>query len=466
MNFRRALAFAVGPVLSAALGFAALPLLAMHYSPEIIGRNNIFQVFSSLALLIAYCGLDQALAREFHETEDHRALFNVCFLPGLTFLSLFLLATLPFAAELSEILYGQAQPSWYYLSCACIYLAFITRFLSIIVRMQERGIAYSASQVFPKLVILLVLSGYVGLRAPHGYSSLLFANLAAGFAVFAVAAWNTRTELFFRSALSIDRGALAKALRFGLPLVGAGLAYWGLTASSTLALRFYSTFGELGVYSMAINFAGIALVIQTVFSTIWMPTVYKWVASNENLDMVHVVTSCVTATVCLAFCFCGAFSWVIDFIVPSEYYQVKFIVTCCMAQPLLYTVSEATVAGLNVKRLTGRALKIAVFAFFCNVLLSLALVPSLGASGAAVSNALAFFIFMVARTEVSARVWPIPSRHKIYLTTGCLTLVAVGMALVPRYAPYIYSSLWLIFLLIVLFYFRREFRLIWRFVVR
>lgn len=414
MNKKKILAFALGPILGAFLGFVSLPIIAWFFAPEDIGRNNIFQIFTSFSILLFVLGLDQAYVREFHETENRFSLFKVCFIPGLLLLTLAIIASLPFAGDISKLLYGEREPLWYLITAGCVILSFIARFLSLVVRMQERGLAYSASQILPKLVLIAILIAYILFGADHVYTNLLYANLVSVFLVVLIFSWNTKSDWLPAATAKINKEELKKVFRFGTPLIGAGIAYWGLSATSTIALRTFSDFKELGIYSMAMSFAGVAMIFQAIFTTVWMPTVYKWVAAKENLEKIDVITGYVLAAVCFIFALTGMFSWVIDFFLPPEYSQVKYIVMCSMAQPLLYTLSETTVVGLNVQRKSLHALGIALFALFCNAVLSFILVPDLGAAGAATANAVAYVIFLVARTEVSIRLWRVIPRKKLY----------------------------------------------------
>ena len=456
MNRKKILAFALGPMLGAALSFISLPLIAWYFPLEDIGRNSVFQIFTSFSILLFVLGLDQAYVREFHETENRFSLFKACFVPGLLLIIIALVATFPFAAEISRLLYGQSNALWYLITAGCIILSFTARFLSLVVRMQERGLAYSVSQVLPKLAVLAVLVGYVAFDAERNYVNLLYANLVSVLFVVLVFGWNTKADWAHAVTAKIDRVELKKIFRFGIPLVGAGVAYWGLSATSTIALRTYSDFKELGIYSMAMSFAGVAIIFQTIFSTVWMPTVYKWVAANEDLKKIDVVTGYVLTAVCFMFALAGIFSGVIDYILPKEYVEVKYILMCCMAQPLLYTLSEATVVGLNIQRKSMYAFGIAIIALACNALLSIMLVPKFGAAGAAVSNAIAYFVFLVARTEVSVRFWRPISRFKIYASVVCILMLAITTALIGNLMVVHYSVGWALLTGVLLVWFKKE----------
>lgn len=428
MNRKNIFAFALGPVLTALLGLITLPIVAWIFSPADIGRNNVFQVAINFSLLIFVLGLDQAFVREYHESKKQAALFKACFLPGLLLLAVAVVLLIPFSAEVSLFLYGVPEPLWGWLTAGCILFNFIARFLSLILRMQERGLAFSLSQVMPKVLMVSVLLGYLFLDVDRVYTSLLLANLISIVAVTLALSWNTRIELKESFFAQFHRSDFNSLLSFGFPLIAAGIAYWGLKATSTLVLRMDGAFEELAVYSLALSFASAATVFQTIFSTIWMPTVYKWVANNSDLELLESVNGQVVAVIGVILLLSAMLSWLVDYLLPPVYAEVKYLLPACMLQPLFYTLSETTVVGLNIQRKTGYSILIALIAFFVNLSLSLLLAGEFGAVAVASVNALAFFIFTVLRTEFSRKVWrPFP-RAKMYISSGFYLLFAILFA--------------------------------------
>src|SRR5690606_1202736 len=100
-------------------------------------------------------------------------------------------------------------------------------------------------------------------------------------------------------------------LTFSMPLILGGIALWGLTDVDKAFLRALASFEELAVYSVSVSFAAAAIILQSVFSPVWAPTVYKWASKGEGLENVHRVTRYVLALVVVLFCFAGLLSWIV-----------------------------------------------------------------------------------------------------------------------------------------------------------
>lgn len=414
MNARKVLAFSVGPIGAAVLGLITLPIVAWLFSPEDIGRLTMLNVTVSFALLLFSLGLDQAYVREFHEVQDKPGLLKAVFIPGFVILVIALLAIGLSPWSPSLLLFGIDSPLLTVLLYAAILLSFGSRFLSLILRMQERGLAFSMSQLLPKLLFLVIVLGYVWLGAEAVFDNLIMANFLALLAVFVVYTWNTRKEWLPAFSATIDKAKQSQMIRYAIPLIGSGVAFWGLTAMDKVFLRSLSSFEELGVYSIAVSFAGAALVFQAIFSTVWAPVVFKWAAEGVEPQKIKNVMDYVTLAVVLIWSLAGMFSWVVTYILPPEYNSVQYILLAAMAYPLLYTLSESTGVGIGIKRKTLFSLLAAVVALIANAIGNWVLIPIYGAAGAAMASAVAFFIFFAIRTEASAKLWEGFERWRMY----------------------------------------------------
>ncbi|RUO62631.1 lipopolysaccharide biosynthesis protein [Pseudidiomarina insulisalsae] len=429
MKLRTIISFAVGPIGAALLGFITLPVITWFFSSADIGRIALLHVVLSFGVLLFSMGLDQAYVREYHEDPNRPTLLKVTLLPGFGLLLMALALTMVEPTFLSRMLFGLPEVSYSILVAVCVLASFTSRFLSLILRMQERGLAYSMSQVLPKVVFLALVGLYVLFADEFNFVKLLVGHTVSLLTVVVIYSWNTRQDwlLSVRAPFSVERFKFL--LSYSSPLILASLAFWGLTAMDKLFLRGLSSFEELGVYSVAVSFAAAATIVQTIFSTIWAPLVYKWAAAGINEDKVRQVIGYVLAVVLGLFAAAGLFSWIILYLLPEQYVEVQYLVVACMAFPLLYALSEATKVGIGIQRKTKLSMIAAVVAALLNLVGNYLLIPILGAQGAALSTAVAFFVFFVLRTEFAIRVWiPLP-RLLLYAPTGTCVILSILMVL-------------------------------------
>lgn len=455
MNRYKIASFALGPIAGAAFGLISLPIITWFYKADDIGRIAMLQVVVSMSVLLFSLGLDQAYVREYHEQENKPALLKTVMLPGL----LLLLTTigLCFCKQniLSEYVFGVNCNIINVLISICLLATFISRFLSLILRMQERGLAYSMSQALPKLLFILVIGCYVLFSYGFDLLHLVIAQAASIILVTIVYAYNTRHSWVPAIRQPIDKHLLKRMNAFGFPLMVGGVASWGLMAMDKLFLRNLSTFEQLGIYSVAANFAAAGLLVQSVFSTIWAPMVYKWVSNGTDSKIIDQVTNHILALVVFVFSLTGMFSWLITYILPAKYYSVQYLTISCIAYPLFYTLSEATGIGLGVTRRSTLSMTASIIAALFNSIGCWFMVPKYGATGAGISTAIAFWVFFFCRTEFAIRVWrPLP-RIKLYLSTfTCIGLATSFTIFGDRYHA-MFLVLWFLLFLFALVFFKK-----------
>lgn len=424
------LGFALGPIGAAALSLVSLPILAWIFPPLMIGQLSMLQVAIRLSTLLCCLGLDQAYVREYHEAIDKPRLLLNATVPGLVILALGCLLIIFAPGELSNLLYGDRSVPFAVLTIVCLLMAYVVRFLSLVLRMQDRGLAFSMSQILAKLLLLVIALTYAFAFTRRDFLMLLGAQTLAWAACFFVFAWNTRKEWLQSLRAQLDRADIRKLLAFGGPLALGGVASWALVAMDRIFLRSMSTYNELAIYSVAASIASGAAIIGSIFNIIWAPMVYKWHAQNADPRRVDRIAGTMLVLICLAVCVSGGMSPILRIMLPHAYSEAAVLLPLCVVPPLLYTLSEVTGIGIEIKRKTMLSMLASIAAVGFNVLLCAALVPPFGAMGAATATAVAFWVFFVVRTVSSTRVWVnrfTPWHHLVVFGM-------VGMALLMRMA--------------------------------
>lgn len=456
MQLKNIIGFAFGPVSSAILGLITVPLTAWVFSPPDLGRLNILQVAQSFALMLAVLGFDQAYVREHHEAEDKEQLLLTCFVPGFLLLAISGAVATLFAAQISSFMYAENSISLFIYTLVLFYIGHLCRFLSLTLRMEGQGWAYSASQVIPKLVYTAAIVSLAFCQFHKQFLHLLLCTVISSFSMLLVLTWTTRRQLLSAARKKIDYAKLKTMMPFSIPLVFSGLAYWGLTATSTITLGRWSTLAELAIFSVGNSFASVAVVFQSIFSVIWAPLVYKWVAEEKDMGVIDKTSQQVLAVICVLVASCGSLSWICNLFLPAHYKNVEFILPSLLLPPLLYILTETTSLGINIQRKTIYSLINTCICLFINVAVAFALVPSHGAAGAATSNAIAFTAYFILQTEVSSRIWRSLPETKLYTyVIGMLGLSVISAFCPPGYRQ-ILHVLWAIILLAVLTTFKSE----------
>ncbi|EEH69378.1 MULTISPECIES: oligosaccharide flippase family protein [Acinetobacter] len=438
MNIKNILYFAIGPIGIAFFGFISIPIMAWIFQPEDIGRLTMLQVSSTFAVLILTLGLDQAYIREYETSENRNSLLKHCIIPGFIFLALISATLLAFPQKTSEWIFGIQQGNLALLLVIYIALSFFSRFLSLILRMQEKGLAFSISQLAPKVTFLFLILGFYFLKDHLTFYDLLLTQLISILTVFLFFAWNTRNTWTRSINENINKKALQPLMLYGYPLALGGIAYWGLTSIDKIMLKTYSSYEQLGLYSVCISFAGAALVIQSIFSTIWAPTVFKWINKEDGVKNINLVRSHLAQIILIIFLLCCSFSWILDYLLPKQYTDAKFILMACLCYPLIYTISETTVIGINITKKTHLSLFASLIAFVINIIACYILIPKFGAIGAAISTSISFLFFLFARTEFSIFAWQLFPRKQVYLSSIAMVTTSILIIIYREHIGYLF----------------------------
>ncbi|MEA1987928.1 MAG: oligosaccharide flippase family protein [Pseudomonadota bacterium] len=455
MNAKKILHFSFGPVGAAFLGFITLPIVAWFFSLEDVGRLTMLQVVISLSITLFSLAMHQAYVREYNEEKNKFVLLKVVLLPGSMVLVLVILVFVLLPVSISDLFFGIDSNFLTFCLILGVVAAFFINFLSHVLRMQERGLAFSATQIMPKAILLVLIGCLILFNLPNDFQSLMLMNTVAIVSSLLLFSWLTKDSWLPAIYASTDAALLKKLLRFSLPLVVGSLAYWGLTTMDRFFLSALTGFEELGVYSMAVSLAAGVSVVSVVFSNLWHPVIYKWVKEGVEQKRVQAVIENMFLGVVFIWTMVGLFSWVLLYLLPDEYVAVEYLIIACVAMPLFYMLSETTVVGIGIARKTGYSMLASILAFVVNGILNYLFIPEYGASGAALATVLAFFVFFVVRTEASSYLWLSLPRFKIYFL--CIAYVTLTIVIVLNKASQSYFFIiWLIlFSLTVLFFFRR-----------
>ncbi|MCU7961488.1 MULTISPECIES: lipopolysaccharide biosynthesis protein [unclassified Shewanella] len=455
MNVKNIVQFSIGPIGAAALSLITLPFVAWFFSVEDVGRLTMLQVALSLSVSLFSLAMHQAYVREYNEENDKAALLKHAVLPGLIVLTAFLALLLFSPWSISKLLFNidSSLLSWFLV--IGIYCSYLINFFAHVVRMEERGLVFSATQILPKLFLLIFIGFIFLLNLRAEFQTLMLMNVLAVASSVSIFAWLTRTTWLPAIKKPLNRELMHRMLTFSLPLVAGGIAYWGLTTMDRFFLRSYSGFEELGVYALAVALAGVVSVLSVIFSNLWHPVFYKWVKNGIDKSKVLNVIECMLLAVCLIWSLAGVFSFVLVYFLPPEYSAIEYLIVACIAMPLFIMLSETTGVGIGITRRSSFSMLASICAFVVNAILNYMLIPDLGASGAAIATLLAFFTYFVVRTEATAKLWWSFPRVKIYSVVICYITLTVLMVLSESRFDYLFIAWFLLLLSVLVVYFNR-----------
>lgn len=416
--------FAGGPLVGALISVVTVPVITRLVSPTEFGKSSLFTLAQTVFSLIAFLGLDQAFVRYYNEKDiDRKKLLKNCLILPCAFCVLLIVVILVFHKSLSVFLFGQNEPTIMVALCFLLPSLVINRFAMLLIRMDLRGKLYSLLNVVTQVVGFSVLLFFL-IVYEKSFRSIVFATIISSLINTMLSVVVTRNYWDVSLGL-VDKDLLYTLLSFGLPLVPATLLSWLLNSFDKIGLRSWSSFEELGLYAAAFKVVSILSIIQSVFTTTWIPVAYEWHEKNTETKEFDRVSSVVLSCMSLAFACVIVFRNVILMLLGPEYRNTSSTFVFLLFVPVLYTVSETTTLGIAFSKKTVYNLYVSIITAVFNLIGNYALIPKLGAQGAAFTTCVSYIVFFWTRTLFSRKQWYKFGLQKYIIDIFALFILAI-----------------------------------------
>ncbi|PEB79106.1 oligosaccharide flippase family protein [Bacillus nitratireducens] len=436
------LKFAIGPLGGALIGFLTVPITTWLVSPEEFGKSTMFMLVQTLTTSFLYLGMDHAYAREYNEYQDkHKVLFNALALP-LVLACIISLSSLIFADSVAKLIFETELNIIVYIYALWVPFVAIENLLLLNIRMKEKGLAFSAFNIFLRLNIMILTIAFLTVWS-KSYVSIVLATVLGQIVVDIILIIYSRKELVFKRSY-FDKELTKRMLKFGLPWIPATIIGWVLTASDRIFLERYTNYEQVGIYFAAMKIIGVLGIIQSIFISYWSPVSYRWQKEGVENEKFTIVSQSLMFLMALLFLGVLLFKDLFIAILSPEYSKAAIIVPFLLFYPIMNTVSNTTALGIPFSRKTHYNIWISTVAAISNVILNILLVPKLGAVGAAIATGVSYIIFFWIRTLISRKLW-YNFDLKYYFVTILILLIGAT-------ANVMFDNLWIYLINIILIF--------------
>ena len=192
-------------------------------------------------------------------------------------------------------------------------------------------------------------------------------------------------------------GLLPKMIRFGLPLVPAGFALWGLNWLDRIFLVNYTDLGAVGRYSLAysLGYLGIQVVANPIYTMYPTAAAEHW--NQGDREGVQRYFERTAGAMLLLVAPIIAFTAVagrpiLQFFAPPSFASAAPVISIVVSGYLLLMLSAYYETAMGLVHKQWLSTVATVIAFGSNVALNFILIPRFGIVGAAVATGIAFAI--------------------------------------------------------------------------
>lgn len=426
---KKLIGFSIGPVAGAALSFLTIPLTTLFIRPEEYGKAGLFLLLQSLIGSFLFLGIDQAYTRDYHEARDKTTFFQNALLIPLGFALLLFLITLLMPQWIAQTLFGQKnQLLAAVLFGLMIVFMVLERFILLSLRMQEKALEYSLLNIFVKFTVLVLTLIFV-LWVRRDFLAVVYSTILGQIAGDCYLLIRYR-QLFNLRHFALDRALLGAMLRFGLPILIATSLSGLLNGFNRIALRLWSDFAQLGIFTATVKIAALLAIIQTSFTTFWVPTAYRWFSEGRKAADFQQVSEGVLLILSVLASLIFIFKNLIVALLSAHYADTRLLIGFLCLQPLIYTLSETTGLGIVFSKRSTLSIWVSVIALIPGLLLNILLVPRWGAVGAAIATAVSYLFFFAARSYFSARCW-----QRLHLVRHYAVILLLFLAALANLLP-------------------------------
>ena len=424
------LVYGLSGVISRFISLLLVPIYTRLFSPEDYGVMSLVGSFIAVVSILVVLGLDNSAHRWFWDTEDKQdrqrtiATWAWCQL----IVSAFCGAAIFIAAEwIGHKIVGRSDAALYFrIAAVTLPLSVLGGVVNNWFRMQRRPWATMFFALGTSLLTVgLTLLFVVGMR--RGLAGIYAAQ------VVALAVGSTIAAILLRDWVAprfMDVSRLRPMLRYSLPMIPAGLAYWVVSFAAPYFVKAYTTTSEVGLYSIGSALAAGVALVTGAFQQAWGPFAISIHQQPDARDTY--------ATVFLFYLWlAGAISAGLSLFAPeilrvlatAQYAGASVVVGVLALSFVMIGLTYIAATGPSIARQTGPTGIAMVSAAVLNIILNFALVPRFGMMGSAVATLISQALTPIYLFYRSQQLYPIPYRFGAGVVLFAVTLVVIAVGI-------------------------------------
>jgi len=384
-------------------------------------------VISSFLAAILVMGMDSAQSMYFfkHKEEGHkvqaRIVSSILQWRLIWGAAIVLIATL--LSPLLNVAFFNGKLGWEYFAIAFVGTLFaqIMSQSAEVMRLLYRPWGYIGITIAQSLLAAILVLTAV-LVFDHGIMGFFLGTAAASIGVAGLGWFLIREYLTFER-LHVDWWP--QLVRFGAPLVPAGLAMYFMTTADRWFVSYYHGEEALGIFAVGAKFALLMAVGVETFRKAWWPIAMDAMHSDDGPETFRMISRLYMGLGVAAVIILTLLSpWLVRFLTAPTFHSAWPIVGILAWQSLFYGFFLIASAGIWKAEKTYLNLYLMGGAAIVGLLLNWLLVPAYGGVGAAIATVITYFGWIVASMVMSERLWLVSFPLKLFFVQ---VVVAAGI---------------------------------------
>lgn len=422
--------YGIGTALVRFTSLLLVPVYTRVFSPSDYGVYDIITSLVTLLYLFGMMQLESALARFYYEKKEAServSLINTLFSTVLTFSSFLSLTVVLFSTSISNSLFHTSEFGSSIMYCALTIPVYnIYSFLSVLLRFEEKPLLFMIISMVQLLImlslsILLVVVLRIGLAG-------VFIGILAGFAVASII-----LILHYRELLAFEFNdiLLKELFRFSLPQVTASVISWTNNYANRFVIAGYLTLAENGLYSVALKFGSVFLLIDTAIRMAWPPFFWRHFYEDNHREMFQKVFRRILIGVfsCL-WVFILFSKEVLELVTPESFWSASNLLGVIGLSNVMFVIVNFVGMGPDIVMKTSFNVLFSLFALLTNIISMYFLLPILGLYAVPLSVLFANVILLSFFWIFSEKVYYIGYSYRLF---ALYLIISIAIALMVYY---------------------------------
>jgi O-antigen/teichoic acid export membrane protein len=408
-------AYQVSDIVAKTLAIGTLPLYTRHVTRGSYGTAETLVTIVILMSIFLRLGVGEGFVRfYFADTDPARQVRIARAATGFVALASTAagLVALAFAGPLSELVLGFRDATLMGFTILGLWAFTNLELAYALLRVDERRGAYVLASVTN---VLLTVGLTIFLVVVHDYEArgLVAGNFVASSLVLLGLWWALRSRIGLprlgaglRARIAAAREELRPLVRFGLPTVPADASVFALNVVDRAYLYRVESHTAAGLYALSVKLATVVIIAVRGFQYAWPPLAYS-IADDEEAARVYatvatyytLVAGIVVAGVTLV----GR--WAVRLLAAPSYFGAHEALPWVALGWALYGFFLVFVVIAGRAKVTARNFPAALAGLVVNVVLLVALVPSLDIRGAGIALCGAYAVMLVAIYRLTRRLF-------------------------------------------------------------
>ncbi|WP_022851604.1 lipopolysaccharide biosynthesis protein [Limisalsivibrio acetivorans] len=414
--------YGAGMVSIKAISFLTLPIYTRIFSPEQFGAIEMLSIIGTFIALIMNSGMDSAQSYYFMEAKNKNnydirdittAVLQYRLVSGVLIIGV-VSALSPFIIDFSFD--TNIEVKLLLIAVISIFFANLVNQSLEIFRLIYKPYQYIGLSLFQTLgnIGFILYFSYVKNMGVSGY---FWGSVCGSFAAL-ITGWFATREYRHWSRFEVRLWGIL--LRFGLPLVPAGLMMWIMRASDRWFVMNMLSSADVGIYAVAARFSAIMIVSVEVFRKAVWPIAMDMLHKDDGPKFFsNVSTAYILAGSVLSIAFTALSPFIIKLLAAPEYFESWKVLGILSWVSVFYGFYLFSGIGFFSSRRTYLTLYSYATGTVVNLILNYFLIRAIGIEGAAYSTAIGLLTANITSIILGRKLYSIKWRYGILAT--CIT---------------------------------------------